>query len=380
MESEKPSYCPQCGSKVTPADRFCGECGSSLDVDLTPPPAAAVPIATLPPQPVTVPSAPKVKPERKRQKRWRKIVPILLLPVALFLAYGALMTLLDPGFVQTFAVSEDGRLLASGGDNDKIMIWRLPERTLLCQVDHKTKINHLAFNQAADLLAVSDDEVGLTVYALNGDSCRKDWSVTDTGMRALGMNGEDVWAVDWQGQLRRWSQDNDRSGEVLDNLTDPNGDSSLSGIAQMAFSPDGQRLALIYYSQYDRIRFYQISQAKEEGQFEVKYCGAAVADISQGGNQEAIAFSCDGDRLVTYNDGEVTLYDAWNHEQISVTRMAHYLGNCPMALDRNDEHAIMGWGNGHIQFFDMTSGQVTATFFHGSAFYRFLQSMRSHDY
>lgn len=142
----------------------------------------------------------------------------------------------DP--VRSVACSPDGRWLASGGDDSKILLWDLPS-------DPPTPVHTLPTGAAVQNVAFSPDSGRLA--AVYGDSIAlwQDFAAAPVMLKghegdvtSVAFSDDGAWLVSggWDGTVRVWSA----VGELLHTLA-----GHTARVNDAAFSPDGRRLASV---------------------------------------------------------------------------------------------------------------------------------------
>ncbi len=370
MTTSEKTYCPQCGAEQNPEDRFCGDCGTAIEA---PPQKEEVSSPVSNKAAITEPTTKPTQSKPKISKRLLRILVVILLPFIILLSYGVILENGDPGSVRALAISPDGSLLASGGSNGKVMVWQLPEMDLLFEIEPGQAIQKLIFDQKGGRLVVADSKT-MAVYAISGNVAKKVLTIEDEGWLGLCLDGESLYGLNVHGELKIWNQKKNWSGTPrIDNLIEtmePITHYNLN-VRHAAFSLDCRKLVVL--SSSDRVNLYHVKEETLSGQKTLQAEGSLVEEPSRAGTPEAFAFSSDGKHLAILNDYYVSFWDYASKRRIKKTQLPYLPGDVPLVVDKDMKHAIVGWGNGTIEFLDMETGQPTATFYHGPAWYRMIK-------
>jgi eukaryotic-like serine/threonine-protein kinase len=191
------------------------------------------------------------------------------------------------------AFSPDGRLIASGGDGHKILIWNSTNGQLIRSVPEKAlHVSSLAFSPDGRYLASASDDLAVELWDVGN------WQLTRTFLGhtnrvnavAFSPDGKQVVSGSADRTLRVWNM---TTGDQLQCLH-----TAGSSIRSLAFSPAGDRLATT--SPDGTIRIWDAKRWKEM----LKKEGPGIEVTSA-------AFSPDGKLLVTgSHDTTVTIWDA----------------------------------------------------------------------
>ncbi|NOY66174.1 MAG: hypothetical protein GXP13_02040 [Gammaproteobacteria bacterium] len=364
MNNTEKSYCAQCGTELDMADRFCGECGAVVDDSFSP--------AT---QDLDQPGEMQVDTmvSKSRGSGRRKLILIIILfPVLTIVFYGFLMELGNPGFVDALAISHDGKLLASGGDNGSVMIWRLPEKSLLLEIDGTRPIRHLMFNQKGDRLAVAYSK-SMTLYALAGDGVKKILTGDDDYIQTFCIDKNSVYTLNLAGELKIWNVEKNWPGIMTgDTLGKVQGD-QYDNISLAAFSRNCRKLLTYHYS-HKNITLYGVDEFKKPKQKILHVEGKLVGMASTpAAGPEGFSFSNDGAYIAELNDYEVLLYNSSDRRMVRKIELSSMPGDAPIVIDPDMKNIITGWGNGSIGFSDLDSGKTVDKLYHGSLWYRMIK-------
>ncbi|HEY8286459.1 MAG TPA: TIR domain-containing protein, partial [Chloroflexota bacterium] len=219
------------------------------------------------------------------------------------LARTQLKTLLhgQNGGVRALAYSPDGRILASGGDDDAIRLWDAASEQQIGPplTGHTGAVTTLAFSSDGTLLASGSADQTIRLWHRSGAGGR--WvplGVPLGGQRdqvrvaAFSPNGKLLAASSWDGSIWLWDLSGPRPRGAP--LTTFAGD-----LGALAFSPDGKTLAA-GGQDVTTIQLWDVAHRRP--------LGAPIA--GQKGYVEQLAFSPDGRLLAsTGNNGTLRVWD-----------------------------------------------------------------------
>ena len=267
--------------------------------------------------------------------------PRTLLPGITALAQGRHI-----GAITSYAISADGKLLATGAWDGTVRLWEAGTGTLLHVLPD-------AMTEDIEGIAFSPD--GRSVAAVSRNSNGGVWDVA-TGERRYELRlHEDscesvVWSPDgkllatgaWDGTVRLWNAETGAKALVIE-------DAHTEGIFALAFSPDGTRIA----------------SGAQEGTTKLWDIGTGVLMKEfplHDASVYSLAFSPDGTRLATGSrDGSARIYAIESGERTS----EFLLGEHVLAVAFSDDGELLltaGW-DGRGKLWDtVANGPLT----HGS--------------
>ncbi|MHB0995895.1 MAG: WD40 repeat domain-containing protein [Elusimicrobiales bacterium] len=192
------------------------------------------------------------------------------------------------GDVRALAFDQVGDVFASGSWDKSVKIWRISDSsTIASSSKHEAPVNALAFSADGKFLFSGSDDGTVKVY-----SCPKCWlertltpGIGD--IKALAVSPAGVLAVGGT-ELQFLKAD---GGEML-----KDNDSYAYGVRSLAFSPDGKRLAA-GTGMEKRLELWDMEKLEEAG---------SVKDSDW---VNAVSFTPDGKRVVTGGSG-VKVWDA----------------------------------------------------------------------
>lgn len=352
-------YCTKCDAEIDADDRFCGECGAIVEDSLA----------------LTNSNDDGISNDKSEslfcRLRWWKWI---LFPIMLLISYVVTLEAIDPGFVLALAINSDAKLLASGGDNGSVMIWQLPEKSLLLEIKGAHPVRKLAFNKNGDRLAIAYSE-SMDIYFLSGNNkAEKIMTGNDDYINALCFDGESVYTINNEGRLRVWNVEKNWPGvSTADILEKAATQSSFNNSLRLAsFSQNCRRLVTDNYSDKNII-IYKVDEFKRRGQKILHVSGRLESMASiPAAKPEAFSFINDGAYLAELNDYELLVYDVSDRKLVEKIELSHMPGDAPLVIDLDRKNIITGWGNGSIGFDDMKTGKSLGKLYHGSFLYRLL--------
>ena len=194
------------------------------------------------------------------------------------------------GAVRSIAFSPDGHILASGSDDKTIKLWDVVSgRELLTLTGHTDKINSVAFSPDGRTLASGAGDV-----VISQDNMIKLWDVASGHeLRTLAGHTDKINSVAFSPDGRTLASGSDdktiklwdvATGDELRTLA-----GHSSGVASVAFSPDGRVLA----SGSREIKLWDVSSAHE------LHTLIDSGDASSANHVSSVAFSPDGGTLAS---------------------------------------------------------------------------------
>jgi len=199
--------------------------------------------------------------------------------------------------VNSLAFSADQTLLASGGSDGVIHLWRLPENQLLCTLrGHLEAITHLAFSHNSRLLA----------------------------------------SVDRRGNVKLWHA----SGALMCDLI-----TAENPVHCVTFSPDDTKLVV---GCYDR----------QAALWEVREGNLLHNLAGHKSSVDTAVFSSDGKLLATGSpDNTAMLWEVKTGRPLHTFFGCSGLTNC-LAFHSNDTMLICGSSDGSVRFYSVTDGKL----------------------
>jgi WD40 repeat protein/tRNA A-37 threonylcarbamoyl transferase component Bud32 len=244
------------------------------------------------------------------------------------------------GVVNTVAFSPDGQLLASGGQDRSVKIWRVATRTLVATLEpHSGAVSSVAFSPDGRTLAAGVEDwkaqsEAVKLWDLQSRSAatlRLPGPGGSTRTVAFSPDGQIIALGSADSDVRLW---NPKTGEVI----------SLHGhdgsIASVAFSPDGKKLA-------------SASDDKTARLWDLKSMQTTAILTNHEDVLWCVAFSHDGSMVVTTSrDCTAALWSAAAGRLISRShRGSTDVPKCKAAFSRDDSMIAVAEVHGLIQLF-----------------------------
>jgi predicted NACHT family NTPase len=245
--------------------------------------------------------------------------------------------------VNTIAISPDGKILASGSDDNTIKLWELPSgRELHILIGHTDPVWSVAFSPDGKTLASgsADNTIklwelpsGRKVHTLTGHTYHV-WSV------AFSPDGKTLASGSSDSTIKLWELP---SGRELHTLT-----SHMNFVLTVAFSPDGKTLAS--GSSDNTIKLWELPSGRE-----LRSLTGHTSYVRH------VAFSPDGRILASSShDNTIKLWDLSSGRELrSLTGHTSYVLSVTFSPDGN----ILASSSGDetIKLWDLSSGQELRT-------------------
>jgi WD40 repeat protein/tRNA A-37 threonylcarbamoyl transferase component Bud32 len=215
------------------------------------------------------------------------------------------------GSIIAFSFSPDGDRLATGSSDGTATIWNARSGLEILSLKHGSAVGAVAFSASGDLVAVGSDDKTIRIWD------------TRTGR-----------AVRTLQYARDLNQRVDVSGNRVFHIHE---------LTQLAFSPDGTRLAAGTYD--DGIIVWEIDTWRR------------TFALNPGQNVSSLAFSPDGSKLATVANGDLPrVWNAKTGEQIVYFRR-HTLPVGAVAFSPDGETLASGAYDGTVCIWDGLSGE-----------------------
>ncbi|MEG4395761.1 serine/threonine-protein kinase [Microcoleus sp. BROC3] len=192
--------------------------------------------------------------------------------------------------VKTVAVSPDGSILASGGDDNNVILWDLKTgRRVRTIPAHKAGVNAIAFSRDGKTLASGSDDKTVRLWNPRTGSRLRTLSGHAGGVNAIALSGDGKTLASGSDDktVRLWNLD---TGQVRRIITGHGG-----AVNAVAFSPNGRIVASA--SSDNTIRLSNVQDGKRTHTFK-----------GHSGRVRTIAFSADSRSLIS-GGGDIIVWD-----------------------------------------------------------------------
>ncbi|MEB3882093.1 AAA-like domain-containing protein [Lyngbya sp. CCY1209] len=147
-------------------------------------------------------------------------------PIGVLSGHGAAVT--------ATAISPDGQIIASAGDDKMIRLWSIDGKLLRSFVAHKERIWRLAFTPDGQILASASGDRTVKLWTLDGELLTTQFHEGAVWGVAINPDGNLIASSGRDGTFKVWKLD----GTLVRNI-----DGKSNGLTRIAFSPDGETIA-----------------------------------------------------------------------------------------------------------------------------------------
>jgi WD40 repeat protein len=235
--------------------------------------------------------------------------------------------------VKTVAVSPDSSILASGGDDNNVIIWDLKTgRRILTIPAHTAAVNAIAFSRDGKTLASASDDKTVRLWNARTGSRLRTLSGHAGGVKAIALSGDGKTLASGSQDktLRLW---NLGTGEVRRIITGHGG-----AVNAVAFSPNGKTVASA--STDNTIRLSNVQDGKRTRTFK-----------GHSSWVRTIAFSPDSRTLIS-GGGDIIVWDLKTGKERS-TLSGHSQFVSSVAISRDNRTFMSGSPDNTIKIWRM---------------------------
>ena len=276
------------------------------------------------------------------------------------------------GDVRCVAYSPWGVVLASGGTDDYMRLWRSSNGQALATYKHDGDVNSIAFSPDDAWIASGSDDGNVRLYKWNtaadtwvaSQSIPIDGRALDNNVRSVTFNSDGtVLACGTSGnKVMLWKKQRNETWQYLDTLTGHRG-----GVNSIAFSPNDTWIASASDSSWnplvpdaDKQTLIVWQQQGETWKYHQTLSGDSEHFRVQSGDVNSVAFSSDGTAIVSGgNDETVILWklsgNVWRYNH----SISPYNGNVnSVAYSPRDNTVAIGCDDRNVLLWNIDSGAI----------------------
>jgi WD40 repeat protein len=237
--------------------------------------------------------------------------------------------------VNTVAVSPDGTLLASGGADKVVKIWDVTDRRLVAELtNHTAAVTSVAWSPDGNLLAVGTAGASARLWDIKNDQKIHEFVMTDRAAELVAVSPDGKWlAIGGNGPvLRFWDLATLQPG--------PEFYSEGGFVLGIAFSPDSKIVAA---TRSDGIVLWDITMRNLAGKL-------------RGHDREVgpVAFSPDAKWVASGSeDTTVRVWDSGSHQVVRVLK-GHKDGVSSLAFSRDGQMLISSSWDGTVKLWNLS--------------------------
>ena len=271
--------------------------------------------------------------------------------------------------VNSVAFSPDNKLLASGSNDDSIILWDFSDPENPVQLSkltgHSAGITTLAFNPAQKWLASGSDDRNIIIWDISNLQAPSKLATLSGHTNAVtsvafSPDGTRIASGSWDDSIILWDVSNPNTPSQLAVLP-----SQYSVISSVAFSPDGNRLASGTWSSwgFDSITLWDISDPNSPSPLTTYGSASGVTSV---------AFNPNGNLLASGSwDGSTVLWNVGNPDTPLATLSGHSAGVTSVAFSSDGERLASGSEDKSIIVWDVSNpnapSQITTLTGHSNA-------------
>lgn len=257
--------------------------------------------------------------------------------------------------IYSVAISPDGKMMASGGEDKTIKLWEVSSGKLLRNfTGHSERIKMIAFSPDGQLIASGGDDntirvwnigTGEELYTLTGDSNSFGFVEFvgfspngETLITGVGGGTIKVWNINTGKEIRTMNQAVWESIGQISMLSDDS-----NPIRSMALSPDGQ--TVVFGSWQNTIKLWNINTGQE-----IKTLTGHSGEVN------AVAFSPDGKLLASGdNDQIIKLWDVSTGREVS--NLTGHSDDIESIAFSPDGETLASGSTGFIKIWTLNTGE-----------------------
>lgn len=248
--------------------------------------------------------------------------------------------------VNSVAISKNGEILASGGDDKTIKLWSVKTGEAIATLcGHSQAVNSLAFSADGETIASASSDRTVKLWNLNSNQPILTLEGHGHAVKSVAFSpdGKILASGSWDKTIKLWDI---TTGEALFTLT-----SHKLQVSAVAFSPDGRFLAS---ASLDRTaKLWRISEPLSS-----RLCPQLHQTLSgHTGAVLAVAFSPDGKTLATGSDDRTI--QLWNLESGQQTKqiLGHSWSVVALAFSNDRETLISGSWDKTVKLWKAGTGE-----------------------
>lgn len=252
--------------------------------------------------------------------------------------------------VNSVAISKNGAILASGGDDKTIKLWSIETGEAMATLcGHSQAVNSLAFSPDGETIASASSDRTVKLWHLNSNQAILTLQGHTHAVKSVAFtpDGKILASGSWDKTLKLWDI---TTGEALCTLT-----SHKLQVSAVAFSPDGRFLASASLDKTAKL--WRLGEPLSSG-----LCPQLYQTLSgHTGAVLAVAFSPDSKTLATGSDDRTI--QLWNLESGQQTRqiLGHSWSVVAVGFTNDGETLISGSWDKTVKLWKASTGEEICT-------------------